>query len=347
MIFLKKIYDVKHFAISNDYIGVIKIHDKFILECLGVEEIDISYPEISRSVYSYHNYMVFSDIKNICSVVIDLKYKKEFKLNYLISFPFLIDNFVFNNYLFPNIRTKIKESAKIKIPSFEIESVYPINYGVNGIWKIIDDRKFISIDEGRIFIHSFFDGKLLWQHSFPELLESEQGDDFIFQNGNIVVHDGKLYFSLFERNRHLNNVTVCIDIETGKIEKKYKGFAGNLTLFNNKIAIAGDKVVEILDLKTHSIYKKDYSNYLGSDKLSISWNSFKVTEDELFYFIASDHRQGSYIGIIDLKTDELIWLYALNPDKETYDIGALDFKLSDNRMYVHCSDNTLHIFEKE
>jgi len=206
---------------------------------------------------------------------------------------------------------------------------------------------YVKILSNTIFCYKLKNNEILWQHSFSELLEAEQGDDFIFQNGNIVVHNGKIYFSLFENNRHLNTVTVCIDVETGKIEKKYKGFAGNLTLFSNKIAIAGDKVVEILDLETQTVLKKDYSKYLETDNLSISWNSFKISEDEMFYFIASDYRQGSYIGIIDLKTDELIWLHALNPDKEIYDIGALDFKVSENRMYVHCSDKSLYIFEKE
>jgi hypothetical protein len=53
------------------------------------------------------------------------------------------------------------------------------------------------------------------------------------------------------------------------------------------------------------------------------------------------------MGIIDLNADKLVWLHALNPDKETYDVAVRDFKVSDNRLYVHCSDNTLHIYEKE
>ena len=181
------------------------------------------------------------------------------------------------------------------------------------------------------------------QHSFSELLTPIQTTNDLFQNGNIIVHNGYLYFSLFENNRHWNTATVCINIETGKIENIFKGFAGNLILFGDKIGVVSNETVQILHTKTHKIEIIDVSPILRSNKLQASWNGNFFTEDGLIYFCGNNK-----VGIIDLNAHELLWQNSFEISDTEYNINrqVMDIQLHNNRFYVHCSDNTLHIFEK-
>ena len=213
--------------------------------------------------------------------------------------------------------------------------------------KMIFSNKTIRLPNLSIVCCDLDSNIQLWQHSFSELLPPIQTADNLFQNGNMIIHNGCLYFSLFENNRHLNTATICIDIETGKVENIFKGFAGNLSLFGNNIGIVSNTTIQILNTKSNSIIIKDYPELLQKEKIYLGWNSFLISEDELMYFIGNGQGMGSHVGIIDLKTDELVWLHGLNPNKEIYEVAARDIKISDDRLYVHCSDNTLHIFENE
>ena len=211
--------------------------------------------------------------------------------------------------------------------------------------KIIDNNTYTYIALNTLFIYTF-NNELLWQHSFSDLFETEQGAEFIFQNGNIIIHNGKLFFSLFENNRHYNTATFAIEIETGKVVNMYKGFAGNLTLFNNKIAVAVNEELRILNLDNNEITTRTFS-FLKEKNITIGWNDFQISEDEKLYFIGNDHKQGTHFGIIDLQKDELLWLHSPNKNDKTCKVSIRDFKISDNRVFLHYSDNTLHIFEEE
>ncbi len=215
--------------------------------------------------------------------------------------------------------------------------------GIGRFPKLFIDKYYIKLSYNSIICYELKTNKLCWQHNSSVFLKGEN----VYQYGDVIVYEGILYVYLADHNNHNNKATLAIDINTGEIKNIFKDFAGYLTLYNYKIATVRGQKVQILNTKNQRIITKDYSNLLSDTNLEFSWNRFKISEDELLYFIANDHRQGSHIGIIDLKTDELLWLYNLNPNKDTYDIAVLDFKFSDNRLFVHCSDNSLYIFEQD
>ncbi|MDD7462792.1 MAG: hypothetical protein PUK67_10070 [Prevotellaceae bacterium] len=344
MIYLKKIYNIKGFVVSNSYIGAITINDEFILASSSdEEEHKLLYPEVSRSVYSYDDYIIYSDIENMCSLVIDLKNEKKLiKLDYLISFPFSIDNYIFNNYLFANIRTKdkVKKGAKIEKKSFKIESTYPNNYGVNGIWKVVDDKQFISICEKQIFIHSFDNEKILWQHSFSELLEGEK----IVRVGDTIIYKDFLYLCLKDSENEKNNATFCINIETGKVVNMYKGFYGFLFLKDDNIYTSYIYSVKKLSLISGEITEYSFENILKPKDLKIHWDKSTVKDNKL-YFVDFKIYSTNRMGIIDMEKCELIWQKDFEINNGINN-NIQEIRLVENRLYVHCSDNTLHIFEE-
>jgi hypothetical protein len=334
--FLNKIDRVNRFLISNI--------SNNILYCIIDNQLNIYYAFNSKnvidfdskSIYVVNNYLFsgknffYNPINNqICKInKLDGYYYMNIYCDYCLIFTNTNDRYI--------LYSLANDEIISTIPFFEDSSIC-----------LLLENCFIVRGKNFYSCYDIKSIKKLWQHSFSDLLPPIQTASDLFQNGNMIVHNGYLYFSLFENNRHLNTATVCIEIETGKIVNIYKGFSGNLTLFGNKIAVAGGQTVEILNTKTSEIIIKNYTSLLMPERLNIGWNSFKITEEGLMYFMANGIGMDSDIGIIDLNTDELLWLHALNPDKETYNISARDFKVDGNRLYVHCSDNTLHIFEKE
>ena len=264
--------------------------------------------------------------KDFLSIIYDADYRKEKK------------------YLFGQYRdSENKYWVFVNAKQFSVEQKYKITIE-NRYLLLISDFSFIFKDNEKILLKRLDNNVVLWQHSFSELLPPIQTADNLFQNGNMIIHNGCLYFSLFENNRHLNTATICIDIETGKVENIFKGFAGNLSLFGNNIGIVSNETVQILNTETNKIETLNVSSILKPHNLSISWNGNIFTEDGLLYF-----RGDSKVGIIDLDAKELLWHTSFDISKLEYNINQqiMDIQLHSEKLYIHCSDNTLHIFENE
>lgn len=327
--FLDKIENVKQFLIVEGVLFLLSEHKlRIIDEILETKIIDFksdSIYEVDKNIFSARDFYYDTNLKKI--IVLE-KIK-----NYYFTNDFYGDNLLFSNL----------DMVLYSLREQKIITYIPFNEDY-GIHKVLDNK---FIGRGDDFYNlCTFNNQLLWQHSFSELFETEQGAEFIFQNGEIIIHNGKLFFSLFENNRHYNTATFAIEIETGKVVNMYKGFAGNLTLFNNKIAVITNDELRVLNLDNNEITSRTFS-FLKEKNIAIGWNDFQISEDEKLYFIGSDHRQGAHFGIIDLQKDELLWLHSPNKNDKLYKVSIRDFKISDNRVFLHYSDNTLHIFEEE
>jgi len=247
----------------------------------------------------------------------------------------LMGNFIDDNYLYilcsDDLICKYSEN-------FNLED----RYNIGRFPKLIFQDKFLRTPNKSMLCYSLDSNVQLWQYKFTDLLLGVE----IHQAGNIVIFEEKVYFYLYD-NKGSNRATVCIDTNTGEVLHTYDNFGGDLYLFGNKIGVANSKTAQVLNLDTNEITEYDFCNILQEDDLKISWNHNIFTEDGLLYFVGGKSIfTTNHLGVIDLNKQELIWHSLIEiHDEDNINNNIQDIKLVDNRLYVHCSDNTLHVFE--
>lgn len=343
------VHDIKSFVINGNHIGMRTINDKLILDNLIAKKNNFSIPEISGSIYSYRNYLICSDVKNNCSLVFDLEKQIEIKLDYLMAFPFLIDDFVFGNYIFPQIRTKEKTKmvAKVRVPLFEVDSLYPINYGINGIWKIINDNLFVSENSELISISSFNNGTI-WQQSFTDLLQSEEvllRYYYIYQE-KLILH--------LRTNGLLQNKygSIVLDVNTGEelyrteetLGKKLINGLG-YTLYDQTLWISNPETYEVkrIDLsETLSPLNKIIDDKIGDVDLGKTEVKFRFSPDYFsvdYPYLYFSEQRGLQVGVLNIETKELVF------HTEIEEKGLVkDLKSSNGKFFVHTTENNLYVF---
>ena len=258
--------------------------------------------------------------------------------NGIIGHFYLNKSLNFNNKLLFD-RKNIKKCEYETVLLYDDLSLVPINlnYFPN---KIISETSYISIALNTLFLYKF-NNQLIWQHNFSDLLKGEE----IKQHGEIIVHKGILYVYLADKRNNKNTATIAIDVETGEIKNKYKGFAGKLFLYKNKLYTASYYKVQILDIETEQILEIDFTDTLKAKDLQIHWNNF-IVEDDYIYFIDGHWATTNRMGILDLKNKKLVWETSIKIN-DGINNNIREIKISENRLYSHCSDKSLHIFEKE
>jgi len=286
-------------------------------------------------IYAYDidiNESVFYDIeslkiifcnKNFLSIRDDVDYRKEREL------------------LFGQYRDSEKKYwVFVDSKQFSLIKKYEITIESRNLF-LISDSLFLSKDNEKISLKEIDRNEILWQHTYSELFEGKE----IHQYGNMVVHNEKLFIYLADNKDSQNVATISLDINSGKILDIYKGFAGNLFLNANKLYVASYETVKILDLETNQITELDFTDILKQNGLQIHWNHFLV-EDNLLYFADGNWATTNKLGIIDLDSRELLWHTEININDDI-NKNIIDIKVLGNRLYVHCSDDTLHIFEND
>jgi hypothetical protein len=269
----------------------------------------------------------------------------------LFSFEYrLIKTILFKNY--GNKQVKYIDEKRIflreKIDDNWQVSVIDINS--NYIWtKSSNDdliivgligNFFLSKQEKLLTIMNENSGHIVWQKEFNDLIKGDK----INQYGNIIAYKDKVYVYVADDKDSKNTATVCLDQNTGEILDVYKGFAGNLILHDDKLFVASYSLVKILDLKTNKITEIDFAEVLNPLNLQIFWNK-SVVHKNLLYFIDGHWSTTNQLGILDLENQKLLWHDAMKIH-DTINNNIQEIRAINNRLYVHCSDNSLHIFEK-
>lgn len=223
--------------------------------------------------------------------------------------------------------------------SFQIEEKFRTTNENSNIY-VVTNSDFIFIRNKIIYLKKN-DNQILWQHTFSDLLQGEA----IEQVGNIIVCNNHLYLCLKDGKSEKNNATFCIEVETGKVTDVYRGFYGFLFLEEGRIYTSYIYFLKGLNLNSGEIIEYNFEEILKPLNLKIHWNK-SVVKDNKLYFVDFNIYSTNRMGIIDLETKQLIW----QKDFEINDginNNIQEIRVIDNRLYVHCSDNTLHIFERE
>ncbi|MCU0338136.1 MAG: PQQ-binding-like beta-propeller repeat protein [Sediminibacterium sp.] len=248
------------------------------------------------------------------------------ELDFLIDFyPSLKNTHLTKKYLYP-ICVKQGKSfrGKINQSNFDLEREIPLNYGLNGIFRVIDEERFLSKKDTLITCHSFTDGAELWRVELPKPLVSQ-----------LIVIDEKLF--LVEESGTL----WCLDIATGQViwQEIIKKFW--LVEHQGLLYSARHDSISIINPQTLTIQTIDCSESMLPVGLEFSWNGFGVEGDYL-YFIDNGRPR---VGLIHLPTATVAWFTDIEIPEGEYHI--LEVKMNANRLYVLVQGGNLHIFERE
>ncbi len=225
--------------------------------------------------------------------------------------------------------------------NLEFERYLPSPLGIRGIRMIIDKETFISRGGTEMGLFSLLDGSEIWRIDTVRLLGSDDPravHDFISLNG-------KLYFYLEDNNKIDFQATFCLDARTGNVLERFDGFGAYLKLYKNKIYATRGRKISMLDITTHKIETLEFNDVLKAADLYINGPRC-VVENEFLYFVDGMGRPKDRLAILNMETGQIVWHTKI----KTTDTAAKcisKIHVHNGRLFVHASDNTLHIFDRE
>ncbi len=206
--------------------------------------------------------------------------------------------------------------------------------------KLIMDGRFIkSRDNGGFSCFDIYSQSKLWQLNFSNLLQGQE----ILQTGNILVSYNKIYFHLYERNE-VNNATFCVDVETGVVLNRYNNFGIYLQQQDDCIFTAYNYEYKILYTRTQEVKSVNMEHEFKQYNLHINLSRW-VVQNNLLYFVDGIIMPTNRFGIINMETGKLVDLQEVNIN-DGINNNIREIQVHHNKIFVHCSDNTLHIFER-
>lgn len=216
---------------------------------------------------------------------------------------------------------------------------YPINYGLNGIFNVLQNNTFLSLKENLLTCHALETGTELWRLDFTELLGSEKAAQF----GELIVAGNKLFFFLSDYNK---GAVFCVDTTDGSVLYETNKINGWLQKVEDKIYFLSHEQLKVLDINTFKEKIYDLTELINKHDLNLAWNKYVVDKEQL-YFVSENTAGGgaATVGIIDLNSLKLQWKTAIEIEEGAYWIKEI--KVAGNKLYVHTQGGTLHIFEKE
>lgn len=299
------------------------LNEKF--ELLDRKDIEVFY---MKRIYNN----VFAETKeinsnrNICNVTRG----GEFVLNGYLMRSLNDDGFV---YILDNNRVLVKFNCDLteKISEFSVGR-FP-----STIRKDVYTRIIGSI----LTSYNLSTNEPIWHYSFNQLLEGKE----IEQVGDILIYDSSLFISLRDNREVSTKATFVLNVNSGEIIRKYHGFSGQLIRDIDYLYVASRYNVERACLNTHEIVSYDLEEVLKPLGLQIHWSS-SIVKNDMLYFVDGGWAKTNRMGIIDLENQKLVWHYDFKID-DVINMNIVKIELNENNLYVQCSDDTLHIFEKE
>jgi hypothetical protein len=260
-------------------------------------------------------------------------------VDFIAAFPSDIKNFSTDFYIYPTIYLngdfENTFCAKVSKSDFNIIETYNSNLGLNGIYLVINDGSFISKNNEEITLFNF-KNEIIWQHSFSELIQWEE--TFIYHK--IINFENKIFFRVAGNNEV---GLFCIDVNTGEVLNKfidyYEIFQDEKYIYTSKyeniLCKINPEIFEVEEWNVNDLVKKN-----GFDNI----HDHRCTaKNGLFYFTQTLGDDKAKFGVLDFNSKELIYKYEFEPKNG----GISSIQVSEDRIFIHTQDNTLHIFEKK
>ena len=247
--------------------------------------------------------------------------------------------------------------------------------------KIIEDN-FIIFSSYDIEFNTFFGvsslkkNMTLWQKKEPGFFHSLYDKSIIFSNENYLIaldfKTGKEVWNYsldkesFEVDKvislYLNQLLVglksglliALDIDTGALlwQTPENVPIQNLRLSESEGILYGLQLHKFVTINAQNgaiLVAKDIEPYLDS---YFGCTLFFIRTSKLYngliYFVGGRKGVSDTVGIFDPKQEKIIWHYQLElPKGELIGAGDDKIQITDTKLYVLDTTNTLHIFERE
>lgn len=221
------------------------------------------------------------------------------------------------------------------------------NYG-SIVWKKNDSKPFFAqgdlnnsvmfsfIEDKKISVIDINDGLTKWKVSFAELIQSE--DAFLYDK--VINIEDKIFFNVAGSS---NGGLFCVDLQNGVIIKKYSGFSRPIfqdedclftTDYENILCKIDSNTLEMKKWNADELVKKNGFDNIHDHRCA--------AKNGLFYFTQTLGDNKAKFGVLDFNNKQLIYKYEF----ETKNGGISSIEVSEDRIFIHTQDNTLHIFEK-
>ena len=235
---------------------------------------------------------------------------------------------------------------------------------------IFDDLLFFE-KENKIQTINFLSGQFLWEFSLSSLGKGKDyntDEEFDYEVEQFVGIYNNILWVYIERGGFIG-----LDIQTGELKHRILGIPkGNLLgkvdsyvdseefyifyrakfILDDKkgiiIGLIADRFFEI-DLNKEKITPMLYGMWDKMEKMNLKKygvNGNTSLQGDLLYFYNDKELQ---FGILDINTKEII--YVSEPiavvERDDCFTQLKDLKVSENKVYILDSNNTLHIFERE
>lgn len=174
-------------------------------------------------------------------------------------------------------------------------------------------------------------GKIVFSYSLPNN-NKIYGDIHIYKNILVVPQEDEQ-----------DKITmVGLDITSGKTLWQTKTSLAYYKKKDNKLygfasTVFGDNFYSEINIKTGELFEKSFTGY----KKNVVSHLAAIHNNYLYYSV---YKNSCEIGIIDLQSKDIIHEYPLNLE-QSVQIGTP--VVTDDKIYILDSNNTLHIYEKE
>jgi hypothetical protein len=273
------------------------------------------------------------------TLVFDCKtLEKKPSIKQLLDFPYAnVTSMCNNNFFFPLIIYEDK-TMRGKVSLFDGNAIveeYPTTIGLNGIFAI-HNSSFVSLNNsGQIGCYNLDnEASEKWLLNLPDIYLQE---DEISVGSFIIVKD-RIF--ILCRTKY-DAFTVCVDAETGEVVRKIEEVKSDLKEFNGKLyCVKGFDKIGKLNQDDFTLELFGYSQILRPIDMTIRSSNFYISGENYLFFVDGGAMPKNRFGVIDMNNGKLV-------HTETFAknllIGNLDVR--GNRIFVHTSDNELHVYE--
>ncbi len=135
----------------------------------------------------------------------------------------------------------------------------------------------------------------------------------------------------------------CLDVNSGIVEYFFENYS--YEIFQNEKHIYTSKYENILcriNPKNFEVEQWDVNDLVKKNGFDNIHDHRSVVKNDLFYFTQTLGDTKAKFGVLDFENKELIYKHEFEPKNG----GISNIQVSEDRIFIHTQDNTLHIFEK-
>jgi outer membrane protein assembly factor BamB len=207
---------------------------------------------------------------------------------------------------------------------------------VNRFVSIIFNNIVLSVKQKDLYCNDSIKGDGIWQTSFKDLAQCET----VYTYSELLESNQKIYFQLQSENR---KGIFCIDIHTGKEIALYSEGYGFLVQDEHYVYTSKyENILCKINPKTNECEEWDVDKLIKSNGFDSISDHRCVAQDGKLYFTQTLGDTKAKLGVLNTLNKTLIFKHEFEPKNG----GISSIQVSEDRIFIHTQDNTLHIFDK-